>query len=48
LKNIEFGPEDMEISIKELVMFSAPGPNGILAVLLKKCVGALKAPLTML
>jgi hypothetical protein len=48
LENIEFGPEDMEISIKELATFSAPGPDGIPAVLLKKCVGTLKAPLTML
>ena len=48
MENIEFGPEDMEISIKELETFSAPGPDLIPAVLLKKCVGALKAPLTML
>jgi hypothetical protein len=48
LENIEFGPEDMEISIKELATFSAPGPDGIPAGLLKKCAGALKAPLTML
>jgi hypothetical protein len=38
----------MEISIKELATFSAPGPYRILAVLLKKCVGALKTLLTML
>jgi hypothetical protein len=45
---IELGPEDMEISTKELATFSAPGPDGIPAVLLKKWVGAQKAPLTML
>jgi hypothetical protein len=49
LENIEFGLEDMvKISIKELATFSAPAPNGIPAVLLKKCVGTLEAPLAML
>jgi hypothetical protein len=43
LENLEFGPEDMEICIKGLATFSAPGHDGIPAVLLKKCVGALKA-----
>ena len=48
LMNIEFETPDLERSIQELSTYSAPGPDGVPAVLLKKCVGALKVPLTLL
>jgi hypothetical protein len=42
LMNIEFEAPDLEGSIQELSTYSAPGPDGVPAVLQKKCVGALK------
>jgi hypothetical protein len=48
LGNIGFGSEDKQMTIKELATFSAPGPDAIPALLLKKYVGTLEVPLTML
>jgi hypothetical protein len=46
--NIEFETLDIEISIQELLTYSAQAPDGVPVVLLKQCVGTLKVPLTLL
>ena len=43
---LNFTTEDMEAAIKELKNSSAPGPDGVPAVLLKNCSQALAGPLT--
>ena len=43
---LDFTVEDVEAAIKELKVSSAPGPDGVPAVLLKNCSHALAGPLT--
>ena len=43
---LDFTTEDVEAAIKELKNNSAPGPDGVPAVLLKNCSQALAGPLT--
>ena len=45
-EELDFTTEDVESAIKELKVSSAPGPDGIPAVLLKNCAQALAGPLT--
>jgi hypothetical protein len=42
--NIEFETPDLERSIQELSTYSAPGPDGVPAVLLKKMCRSTKGP----
>ena len=48
LCDIEITVDDIEEAINKLSSESAPGPDGIPPVLLKKCVNSLKGPLCML
>ena len=48
LRDIRFTEEDIGESIDELNVSSASGPDGIPAVLLKKCRDSVKTPLTLL
>ena len=48
LKNIIFGPEDIEDAIGELSSDSAAGPDGVPARLLKECKSLLSHPLCIL
>ena len=45
LNNIQFGPEDIEKACSELKPTSAPGPDGVPAILLKTCRKELRQPL---
>ena len=48
LTEVDFTPDDIENSIGKLSASSASGPDGIPAILLKRCVAALKLPIYML
>ena len=48
VQDIDFNPEDFIGSIADLPSSSAPGPDGIPTLLLKKCTQGLKRPLYLL
>lgn len=48
MSEVEINKIDIELSIREINTYSAAGPDGIPAVLLKQCVSAVSTPLQML
>ena len=48
LEDLEFTEDDIEESIMKIPLNSAPGPDGVPALLLRRCAAVLKRPIFML